>query len=134
MRIVALEEHLTLPHMVARIGPDRIAARGLDPGGRVPPAIARRDLLRDVGEGRLADMDAAGISLQVLSIAGPAPISCRRQRGARLRARSTTSLRASSPRVPDRYAAFAHLPMSAPGEAADELERCVTRYGFRAAS
>jgi len=31
---------------------------------------------------------------------------------------------------PDRYAGFAHLPLTNPEAAADELERCVTRLGF----
>jgi predicted TIM-barrel fold metal-dependent hydrolase len=34
---------------------------------------------------------------------------------------------------PDRFAAFAHLPMSVPGGAADELERAVRELGFRGA-
>jgi predicted TIM-barrel fold metal-dependent hydrolase len=31
---------------------------------------------------------------------------------------------------PNRYAGFAHLPMTAPEAAADELERCITQLGF----
>lgn len=37
-------------------------------------------------------------------------------------------------RHPDRFAAFAHLPMKEPAAAADELERCVKHLGFRGAS
>lgn len=33
----------------------------------------------------------------------------------------------------DRFTAFAHLPMTAPAAAADELERVVNGYGFRGA-
>jgi 2,3-dihydroxybenzoate decarboxylase len=34
---------------------------------------------------------------------------------------------------PDRFAAFAALPTADPGAAAEELERCVTRLGFKGA-
>ncbi len=53
MRIVALEEHLTIPQLAARIGREAILARGMNPpGSPVPPAVARGDKLRDVGAGR----------------------------------------------------------------------------------
>lgn len=130
MRIVTLEEHCTFPDIAARISPDVIRARGLTPGGIPIPAVDRREQLRDVGEGRLADMDAAGITLQVLSIAQAGAELLPGQEGAGLAREINDRLAETVARHPNRYAAFTHLPTSAPELAADELERCVTQHGF----
>jgi len=130
MRIVALEEHCTFPDLVARIRPEAILARGLTPGGHQVPAIARKDQLQDVGAGRLADMDAAGITLQVLSVAQAGADLLPGEEGADLARAINDRLAQTVAQHPDRYAAFTHLPTSAPELAADELERCVTQHGF----
>ena len=71
MRIVALEEHYTVPGIVAGIAPDAIARRGF-PGPDVRWAQSiKRNELADLGDARIADMDASGITVQVLSVAGP---------------------------------------------------------------
>ena len=130
MRIVALEEHCTFPALAARIGPDAIRARGLTPGGHQPPVVARREQLQDVGAARLADMDAAGITLQVLSVAQAGADLLPGEEGASLARDINDELARTVAGHSDRYAAFAHLPTSAPQLAADELERCVTQHGF----
>jgi predicted TIM-barrel fold metal-dependent hydrolase len=130
MRIVALEEHCTFPDIAARICPDAIRARGLTPGGHPVPAVDRRDQLRDVGAGRLDDMDAAGITLQVLSVAQAGADLLPGEEGGNLARDINDRLALTVAEHPDRYAAFAHLPTSAPELAADELERCVEEHGF----
>jgi 2,3-dihydroxybenzoate decarboxylase len=122
-QVIALEEHYldpeVKPHMT---GLDRSGA------GRVGA------LLDDVGQGRIADMDAAGIDIQVLShgapsvqkIADPA-LAVRLARGANDRLAETVRTH------PDRFAGFAMLPTADPKAAADELERTVTRLGFKGA-
>ena len=130
MRIVALEEHCTFPDLAARIPPEAIAARGLTPGGHQPPVVARREQLQDVGAGRLADMDAAGITLQVLSVAQAGADLMQGEGGAGLARDINDRLARTVAEHPERYAAFTHLPTSAPELAADELERCVTQHKF----
>ncbi len=130
MRIVALEEHCTFPDLAARIRPEAIVARGLTPGGHQPPVVARRDQLQDVGAARLADMDAAGITLQVLSVAQAGADLLPGKEGADLAHDINDRLAQTVAEHPDRYAAFAHLPTSAPYLAADELERCVAQHRF----
>ena len=130
MRIVALEEHCTFPDIAARIGPDAIRARGLTPGGIPVPAVDRREQLRDLGAARLADMDAAGITLQVLSVAQAGAELLPGQEGAALARDINDRLAETVAAHPGRYAALTHLPTSAPELAANELERCVTRHGF----
>ena len=61
MRVIALEEHF-LTEAIARESarhPDRLMPRMVGP---------LRDKLLDLGEGRLAAMDAAGVDVQVLSL------------------------------------------------------------------
>ena len=130
MRIVALEEHCTFPSLVARIGADAIRARGLTPGGHQVPAVARGAQLQDLGADRIADMDAAGITLQVLSVAQAGADLLKGEEAATLARDINDELARRVSEYPARYAAFTHLPTSAPDHAADELERCVTRHNF----
>ena len=74
-RIVGLEEHVALPVLLeawSRAGAPQVPQLGY---GDEP--FARR-LRRDVGEGRLADMDDQGVDAQVLSLASPGVQNLRR--------------------------------------------------------
>ncbi|MGA6966844.1 MAG: hypothetical protein WBZ51_24935, partial [Xanthobacteraceae bacterium] len=73
MRVVALEEHFSVPALVRRIDPDAIARRGFRP--RKAPAHGPNplELLPEIGEQRLKAMDESGITVQVLSSSGPGP-------------------------------------------------------------
>ena len=62
MRTIALEEHFWTAELAAPPGTGQLAAWG--------PGVG--DQLRDLGPLRLADMDAAGIDLQVISHVAPA--------------------------------------------------------------
>ena len=122
-QVIALEEHYLDPE-VKRL------STGIDSPGR-PHVMVR---LEDVGQGRLAEMDAAGIDIQVLSHAPPSvqkvedpELAIRLARGANDRLAKTVTAH------PHRFAAFASLPTPDPVAAADELERAVTRLGFKGA-
>ena len=92
-----------------------------------------RERLEDVGALRLREMDEAGIDIQVLSHSAPATqridaqaaVSVARQANDRLRER----VRGSN----GRFEGFAVLPTADPKAAADELERAVTKLGFKGA-
>src|SRR5262249_47480726 len=71
MRVVALEEHFTVPALVRRITPDVIARRGFARRNLLPGRPNPLELLPEIGPMRLASMDEAGISVQVLSTSGP---------------------------------------------------------------
>src|SRR5499427_7619906 len=120
--IIALEEHYFDPEVKRHI-------TGLD-ATNVPRIVQRLD---DVGELRLREMDEAGIDLQVLSHANPglqkfdAETAVRLARGANDRLHEKVRAR------PDRFAAFAAIPTPDPKAAADELERSVTKLGFKGA-
>ena len=130
MRIVALEEHYTVPRIVAGIAPDAIARRGFPGPDFVWAQTTKRHELADLGEARIADMDQSGITVQVLSVAGPGADLVPGQSGSDLARAYNDALAEGCARHPTRYRGFAHLPLLAPEAAADELERTVRQLGF----
>src|SRR6516164_5602859 len=130
MRVVALEEHFTVPALVRRIDPGLISRRGFRP--RKAPANGPNplELLPEIGERRLRSMDEAGITVQVLSNSGPGPDLVPGPGGIAMSREMNDQLAATIARHPDRFAGFAALPMQAPDAAATELARTVKDLGF----
>ena len=134
MRTVALEEHFNLPSLVARIDPAVIRRRGFPSPEDAPSEMAGPQAkLKDLGTDRLDDMDAAGITVQVLSTAGPGADLLPGDEGIAFAREVNDTLARTISEHPDRYAGFAHLPMQSPDAAADELERAVCTLGLRGA-
>jgi predicted TIM-barrel fold metal-dependent hydrolase len=131
MRIVALEEHFQVPELIKRIDPATMAARGWTSGDDTPAAKGAE--LGEVGDKRLAMMDEAGVTVQVLSASGPGADLLDPASGPGLARAYNDRLKQIVDGRPDRFAGFAHLPMTAPDAAADELERAVRELGFRGA-
>jgi predicted TIM-barrel fold metal-dependent hydrolase len=120
VRTIALEEHFWAPALAAPPGTGSLAIWGQ----RID------DQLRDLGRTRLADMDANGIDLQVISHAPPAAQALGGPQ-ALARAREANDLLAEAVRAyPSRFAGFATLPTADPRAAADELERATGELGF----
>jgi predicted TIM-barrel fold metal-dependent hydrolase len=120
VRTIALEEHFWTPQLAAQPGTGTLAVWGQ----RID------DRLRDLGRPRLADMDANGIDLQVISHAPPAAQALGGAE-ALARAREANDLLAEAVRAhPGRFAGFATLPTADPRAAADELERATGELGF----
>jgi predicted TIM-barrel fold metal-dependent hydrolase len=130
MRIVALEEHFTVPKIVSNIDPDAIKRRGFPGPDFVWAQTVKRNELADLGGTRIADMDNSGITVQVLSVAGPGADLVPGAAGIALARAYNDALAEAVARHPDRYRGFAHLPMLAPEAAAIELERTVKELGF----
>ncbi len=131
MRIVAIEEHVARAEMVDRIPAARIAAAGWPTPDRADPAAAelgRR--LVETADARIAAMDQAGVTQQVLSIAGPGAELLAGAEAATFAADYNDFIAQMVQAHPDRLAGFAHLPMSDPEAAADELERAVSQLRF----
>ena len=120
MRTIALEEHFWTAELAAPPGTGPLATWGQ----RVD------DQLRDLGRSRLADMDASGIDVQVISHVAPAAQALTGAEGL-ARAREANDQLAGAVRAhPDRFAGFATLPTADPQAAADELERAVLELGL----
>lgn len=121
MRVIAIEEHFSTSGIRAAAG-----RRGAGLAGTVA-------LLDDLGEQRIAGMDAAGIDLQVLSVNPPATQQLEPAVAVPLAMRTNDHLAAAIAAHPDRFAGFATLPTADPEAAATELERAVTDLGFKGA-
>lgn len=129
MRVVTLEEHWADP-AISAVDTPRVTE--LVPGYAAMfaagmPYTEGRHFLPDLGAARIADMDRHGITTQVLSCLNmvlPAEVAPELTKAANNTA--AEAVRAH----PDRFAAFATLPMAAPEAAADELRRCVGELGF----
>jgi 2,3-dihydroxybenzoate decarboxylase len=120
--IVAIEEHYWDPELTKTYsGPE--AGRGGDTDRR----------LYDLGALRLQEMDEAGIDIQVLSHGAPSTQKLALDVAATVTAQVNDRLAKVCAANPARFAAFAALPTVDPKAAADELERCVTRLGFKGA-
>jgi len=119
--VVALEEHYYDPEL----------ADTFDGSEGRAGEIRRR--LNDLGELRLAEMDTAGIDVQVLSHAAPSAQRLDPDTAVRLARAANDRLAQAVAAHPDRFAAFAALPTPDPEAAAAELDRAVTQLGFKGA-
>ncbi|WP_038587147.1 amidohydrolase family protein [Neorhizobium galegae] len=134
MRIIALEEHVMLPEMTQRIpGSVAVEAGWVPSSGHWGPGPLN-EALGDIQQGRIDAMNQAELTLQVLSVIGPGAELLAGEEGIGFARDYNDRLAVAVERHPDRFAAFAHLPMKEPAAAADELERCVKKLGFRGAS
>ena len=81
-------------------------------------------------EARLADMDAAGVDLQILTLTTPGVHIEERSRGIELARLVNDEFAELNGRYPSRFTALAALPLQDPIAAAAELERSVTQLGL----
>ncbi len=114
MRVVALEEHFTVPALVRRIDPAAITRRGFRPRTAPPSGPNPMELAPEIGERRLKSMDESGIAVQVLSNTGPGPDLVPGDEGIAIAREMNDYLAAAIARHPDRFAGFAVLPMQSP--------------------
>lgn len=129
MRTITLEEHFASPAWLE--GPGRetgdLARNPQNPLREVPAKLV------EIGKQRLAEMDAAGIDMQVLSLNSPG-VEQLSDAEAVAAARETNEFLATAVHAyPDRFGGFAALSLARPEEAATELERTVHDFGFKGA-
>jgi predicted TIM-barrel fold metal-dependent hydrolase len=127
---VALEEHFAVPAVTRRIDPEAIRKRGFRPRPAPPSGPSPAELLPEIGERRLASMDANGITVEVLSNSGPGPDLVPGPDGIAMAREINDHLAAQIARRPDRFAGFAVLPMQSPDACPAELTRAVRELGF----
>ena len=121
---IALEEHFGIEDTL------RESAEYAVPGQW---NVLERRLL-DLGDERLREMDAHEIAFAILSLNAPGVQSvCDCARAVDVARRGNDALAAGVAKHPDRYAAFAALPMQDPDAASAELTRAVKDLGFKGA-
>lgn len=103
-----------------------------DPQIRLASAATAMALTADMGEKRLADMDAHGIDMQILSYSNSPQLLAPSEAISLTRA-ANDKLATAVNAHPTRFGAFAMLPWSDPQAAADELKRCIHTLGFQGA-
>jgi len=94
-------------------------------------AVAER--LEDLGARRLADMDATGIAMQILSLTAPGVQIFDADTAVGLARDSNDELAAAIAKHPTRFAGLAAIAPQNPQAAAKELERAVTKLGLKGA-
>ena len=132
-RIVSVEEHFSLPDLLGRISSTAVKERGYFSRDQPFAGFSRVAELADVGRGRIRVLDDAGVSVQVLSLAGPGADLLSPREGVAWAREANDALAGIIAARPDRFAGLAHLPLTDPDAAADELERCVKQLGLKGA-
>jgi uncharacterized protein len=131
MRTIGTEEHFVTDEVVT-------AWSGLDSPARddtrasIPPGELGERLL-EVGQRRLAAMDAAGLDVQVISLTSPGLHNLSPADATRLQVETNDRIAQFVNAQPDRFQGFATLALPAPGAAARELERAVVELGLNGA-
>jgi hypothetical protein len=129
MRTITLEEHFTTPVFRAGAGKSR-EEHAKKVGGRLAKVFEQ---LADIGDKRIAEMDAAGIDMQVLSINAPGVEQLDAATALSLAHDSNEALADAVKKFPTRFAGLAALATMVPDKAAAEFERTVKQLGFKGA-
>ena len=129
IKIIGLEEHIALPLVLdawerSGMAPNPHAGWGDEP-------FARR--LRSTGDERLADMDDQGIDQAVLSLNSPGVQNLSKADSPFVARDANDALAEIVAEKPDRLQAWAMIPTADPLAAPAELERAVTKLGFKGA-
>jgi predicted TIM-barrel fold metal-dependent hydrolase len=132
MRTIAIEEHFTTPMYRQHVAANEfrnfyLSSRSEQLGHDIVKELA------DLERSRLASMDAAGIDVQVLSFGSPGPQAFAKDVAIPMARDANDRLSETVEAHPDRFAGFAALPTADPAAAAEELERCVRKLGFKGA-
>ncbi len=129
MKTIALEEHFVTASFLKATG--EYGAYGSQ---QLAAAMAElQPKLLDLGAGRIAAMDEGGVDFQVLSLAAIGFDKLPAKDATPLAADINDELAEAIRQNPTRFGGFASLAMKDPAQAAKELERCVTRLGFKGA-
>jgi 2,3-dihydroxybenzoate decarboxylase len=127
VRVIAVEEAFSVPGAIRQEGAIR-------QGFAVPGPMAQEWFRRlgDLTELRLADMDANGVDVQVLSLSTPGLEVIDDPKEAVAAARSVNDYLAKAvAEHPTRFAGFATLPLQDPDAAVVELRRAVEELGLK---
>ena len=132
MKVIAIEEHFITPLYREKVGANEfrnfyLKSRGEQLGHDIVEQNS------DLGAERLAHMDAAGVDVQVLSFGSPGPQAFGAEVAIPMARDANDRLYQAIQKNPGRFAGFAALPTADPEAAAQELERCVSKLGFKGA-
>jgi 5-carboxyvanillate decarboxylase len=140
-RRIATEEAFITPEL-HKMYLDLVSSGGVDDPGfnsligyylTSPSERARNvsERLQDLDKRRLADMDAAGIDVQILSLTSPGVQVLKRDNAVAMARLANDRLADAIGRHPTRFAGLVAIAPQDPGEAAKEIERGVRKLGLK---
>lgn len=121
LRTIALEEHFASPAFSD--GPGAAQRR------MAPAQLWAR--LSDLGAIRLAEMDEAGVDMQVLTLTSPGVEQLEGPDGPAIARESNDLLMEAAKKYPTRFAGFASVPTTAPELAVKELQQRMSQKEFK---
>jgi 2,3-dihydroxybenzoate decarboxylase len=124
MRVIAIEEAFSVPGVTPPLSGNVIPIQD-----RFLEEWSRR--LPDVAELRLADMDAHGVDMQVLSLTSGVEVITDPAEAVAAARKVNDYLAEVIAAHPTRFAGFATLPLQDPGAAVAELRRAVADLGLK---
>lgn len=127
---IAAEETFVIPEVL-----DALRALVAEEPDREPPYTVLLEpemdgILTDLGEGRMAAMDAARVDKQILSLWSPGVQVFEPKQGTELAQLANDRLAEAIARHPDRFAGLAAVAPQDPDAAAQEIERAVGILGL----
>lgn len=127
IKLISVEEAFMIPEVVDELS--RLAG-GVPSMKSGPIAGPFMPQLLDIGAGRIAQMDADGVDIQVLALSAPGVQKFDPETGLALARLSNDRLAEAIAAWPDRFAGLAVAPPQAPDMAAKELDRAITGLGL----
>jgi hypothetical protein len=124
LRTITVEEHFASPGFVE--GPGKRFLESLGQRGRGDVM----EHLLEVGDKRVAAMDAAGIDVQVISLNSPGVEQAEAAEAIAVARESNDYLAEAIKKHPTRFGGLAAVPTAAPDEGVKELERAIGQLGF----
>ena len=134
MKIITIEEHYANKQIIEKTAKYGTPSYMKELPAKVCEAYGAMrftgDKLTDIDTVRFDFMKKQKVDVQVLSYTTPVADTVPAKEAVRICKEANDILAETVKKYPDRFAAFATLPMASPEEAANELERCVTKLGF----
>jgi uncharacterized protein len=130
MKTITLEEHFATPGFLN--GPGRDLKEQAEKYNNAR-AITLMPQLCDLGDHRIAEMDRAGIDMQILSLTAPGVEQLEPSEAIALATETNDFVADAIKKHPSRFGGFATLPTAVPDKAAQELERRVKGQKFAGA-
>jgi len=130
MRTITLEEHFATPRFFEGPGRDLKEQAEKFNNARALKLIPQ---LCDLGDKRIAEMNAAGIDMQIVSLTAPGVEQLDAAEAMALAVETNDFVADAIKRHPARFGGFAALPTAVPEKAAQELDRRVRGQKFAGA-
>jgi 5-carboxyvanillate decarboxylase len=138
---IATEEAFAPPELIARWremiatgsydDPGFVSLVGFYSGARTERSAFIASRLQDLGEQRLADMDAAGVDRQIVSLTAPGTQVFDRAEGVAMATLANDHLAEACRRHPGRFTGLTAIAPQDPAAASAEIERGYRELGFK---